>query len=447
MKRILFEQLPKELLEVHEALRKEIQDLKKIILEGGVDMSVSESDFSELKNRVSQVEERMENLSRQVNELSVDPEELSKAISDIKNITTTMEQFSSETRGLEVMITSSMNRILDIETEKATEILNGLSIPVSTASNIMLPTQDEHMNEISWESSKPSVINIDGRVYQPSASEGNTYVTLTATVRYGQAEVERSFVVNVLAATATNEEKLRVVMDSFDYYSFIGSAAEEGIYVSQNQVFTKEVDGVTIEWSTSNEGVIDKEGIVTRPIDGEEMVIVTAEFKFDGAAQSKEFIFFVEKAEEVVEPFDYKNVITGFDVVSSEQEMNIKTTFGGNRENLVGDEVFDIVLSLMNEEEGKEYNVTVRTDNEEVGSYTLTSEGLLAGVPLSVLLEQEKFKLSDYEEGQALEYILTFDSTEEKEIRVMLTVGLETIYDQPSVVNENIDEPTGETTE
>jgi DUF1680 family protein/putative cell wall-binding protein len=84
----------------------------------------------------------------------------------------------------------------------AQRALDGLSIPATAANDFPVPTTATNGSSLSWASSDPAIISIDGgqaHVSRPTSSDAT--VTLTATASYGgSAERTKPFPVTVVAA-------------------------------------------------------------------------------------------------------------------------------------------------------------------------------------------------------------------------------------------------------
>ncbi|OXM87218.1 hypothetical protein CF651_06115 [Paenibacillus rigui] len=67
-----------------------------------------------------------------------------------------------------------------------------------TDDRMTLPSTGANGSSIMWQSSRPSIVEADGTVHRPMASEGSQQVTLTATIRKGSIEDTKDFVVTVV---------------------------------------------------------------------------------------------------------------------------------------------------------------------------------------------------------------------------------------------------------
>ncbi|WP_151735028.1 LamG-like jellyroll fold domain-containing protein [Paenibacillus tengchongensis] len=81
--------------------------------------------------------------------------------------------------------------------------------------NLVLPASGAHHAVITWTSSDEAVVGVNGQVNRPAAGAGNASVTLTASVRVGEATVTKEFAVTVPAMSSTGalEENLVAVYD------------------------------------------------------------------------------------------------------------------------------------------------------------------------------------------------------------------------------------------
>ncbi|MCI7538730.1 MAG: hypothetical protein MSA51_11045, partial [Fusicatenibacter saccharivorans] len=72
--------------------------------------------------------------------------------------------------------------------------------------DLELPTKGDNGSTITWETAHDRIISVDGKVTRPKYGMGSRTVPMTATVRYGEAEVKRVFEVRVLE----EENKIQV---------------------------------------------------------------------------------------------------------------------------------------------------------------------------------------------------------------------------------------------
>jgi hypothetical protein len=139
---------------------------------------------------------------------------------------------------------------------------------------------------ISWESSDTSVVDVNGAVTRPTATQGNKVVTLTATIRMGDAPPEtKTFAVNVIAHQQTDEEKYaedeeKVSADNewlVETVILNGNSALNNVTGALNLPVVGE-NGSVISWVSTDTAVVNTNGTVVRPTytQGDQMIILTA---------------------------------------------------------------------------------------------------------------------------------------------------------------------------
>lgn len=108
-----------------------------------------------------------------------------------------------ELKVYEAALTADEVKALDIDKLPDTELLNSavnildLGDLSSVRENVDLPLTGPYAAAISWVSSDPTIIDTKGRVNQPSRDETDKEVTLTATIKLGQATQTKVFTANV----------------------------------------------------------------------------------------------------------------------------------------------------------------------------------------------------------------------------------------------------------
>ncbi|MEL3905742.1 MAG: hypothetical protein P1P65_01745, partial [Treponema sp.] len=126
--------------------------------------------------------------------------------------------------------------------------------------DVTLPTMIEGFTgvEVAWQSSKKSVIGLNGSVTRLAQNET---VTLTATLEKGSGKTTKQFTLTVLQSeqgfVAKAAAKLEIVYQTGDNASA----------VTKNLMLPTAVtgfDGVTVTWASNNEAVISPSGTVTR---------------------------------------------------------------------------------------------------------------------------------------------------------------------------------------
>lgn len=162
----------------------------------------------------------------------------------------------------------------DVESAKAALEI-GFTAPDTKDSvtlDVTLPTSGEKDVTITWQSSHPSVVSTAGKVTRPA---NDTSVTLTATLKKGEASDTKNFTINVKAVevTTTPEEALAALEISGDTLQLDGQ-----IYTTTSNITLPTSSlGFTINWQSTSDA-ITVAGVVTRPAYGEgnERVILTA---------------------------------------------------------------------------------------------------------------------------------------------------------------------------
>jgi len=142
-------------------------------------------------------------------------------------------------------------------TDTASSVTRALTLPVTGANG----------SAITWVSSKPSIISHDGKtVNRPAAGQGDTSVTLTATITYGTASVTKSFTVSV-KPLFTDAQRVAA-----DKAALAVGFTSPDTAVSVTRALTLPVvgaNGSTIQWHSSNTSVVSNDGrTVNRPAVG-----------------------------------------------------------------------------------------------------------------------------------------------------------------------------------
>lgn len=164
-----------------------------------------------------------------------------------------------------------------------------LSIPESTMLDLELPnTGSSGFSTITWKSGNPKVISHDGTVTRP---ETDTNVTLTATIKAGNATDTREFTVTVLKADPQEDLKL-----------YAEQLTLNAGYISEDITLPVSSGEAKVDWSSSAPGVISQYGVVTRPNTNTE-VTLTATLSLDDADD-------VEKKFNVIVLAEGGNVVT-----------------------------------------------------------------------------------------------------------------------------------------
>ncbi len=248
-----------------------------MIEEGEIGLSVSQAEFSLALERITKLEGDIAKVQEQLNNMGVTPEEIQILLNSLNGVNEKINTLESYDKNSTQAFTAVMNRLTTIEMNHLRLGANELNIPVTLTENIVLPAQDEYMNEIAWLSSDEDIISNDGTVVRPAASSGDAQVILTATLTAGANTIEKVFTVTVKALEQTDAEKLAIVIHDLDSSIFIGIVNDQGfIEVTENQTLPTTLEEATITWQSSNEGAIALDGTVTRSADSNQDVTLTA---------------------------------------------------------------------------------------------------------------------------------------------------------------------------
>ncbi|KFZ26564.1 MAG: Thermonuclease precursor [Candidatus Izimaplasma bacterium HR2] len=126
------------------------------------------------------------------------------------------------------------------DTEQVLEIKNSISFDLlEIENNITIPSSDIEGVTLTWVSSKPQYLDIDGTVTIPTASMGDQNVDLSVTIEFGTAVTTKVFHFTVIAPvvvidTALNTDQTDALAMDFTYEDtdFIASGIGEVTLVS-----------------------------------------------------------------------------------------------------------------------------------------------------------------------------------------------------------------------
>ena len=76
----------------------------------------------------------------------------------------------------------------------------------AVTTSFTLPAENEEGSSITWTSSNPAVIAVDGTVTRPAFVDGPATVTLTAVITFGTATTTRAYTYTVAAVEPTDAE-------------------------------------------------------------------------------------------------------------------------------------------------------------------------------------------------------------------------------------------------
>ncbi|MEK4436220.1 immunoglobulin-like domain-containing protein [Paenibacillus sp. FSL K6-2862] len=180
--------------------------------------------------------------------------------------------------------------------QKLQETKDSLELPFTggqtkdkVTSRINLPTQMENVF-LSWSSSDTTIIANDGNVKRPPYVGGDKQVTLTATLRAGtEVPVTKEFILNIVKAEPTPEDKLREALDELQITYYYGDTAD-GVRSSEVGLPTGGKYGSSISWISSDPSIISSGGRVYRTLDDIDHVVkLTARVYVDGVFETRDF--------------------------------------------------------------------------------------------------------------------------------------------------------------
>lgn len=201
---------------------------------------------------------------------------------------------------------------------------------IQVTQDVILPTSGGNGTTISWTSDNPDVISEDGSVSQPTFTDGDAVVTLTATITKGSVNVQSTFELTVVKAPMQDVEAVGLDREAL----VIGyTSGDSDIHVTKHLILpTSGVNGTSISWASSQSSVIGTDGSVSRPAyaDGDVNVTLTATINRGDSSLQKTFaVTVIRRAEETV----YKGVDIPLEDrdggVSDEVEIGFSFSFFG----------------------------------------------------------------------------------------------------------------------
>lgn len=140
----------------------------------------------------------------------------------------------------------------------------------AVTSHLVLPVKGYGGTDITWSSSEPGIIAVDGTVHRPSYSEGDADVTLTAALRLDGLERTKAFAAHVSSLPISDEEAV----------SFVHQTLEIPVTTVTTDLSlpASGPNGVHISWRSSHPEFLDSGGRVTLPsfMQGDQTVILEA---------------------------------------------------------------------------------------------------------------------------------------------------------------------------
>ncbi len=133
-------------------------------------------------------------------------------------------------------------RLAGDDEKLAKEAVDAIDMPIGAMSDITLTYNGLNATTITWKSSNTAVMSDDGKLVNKPAND--TVVTMTATVTYGTATVEKTFDVKVFADYDTEQDK---VIWTYADESIDLSNAAQGTYQYPNPFNPANISGINID--------------------------------------------------------------------------------------------------------------------------------------------------------------------------------------------------------
>ncbi|HLV88061.1 MAG TPA: immunoglobulin-like domain-containing protein [Candidatus Sulfotelmatobacter sp.] len=154
----------------------------------------------------------------------------------------------------------------------------------SVTQNLSLPVTGTAGCTVSWTSSDPSIVAVDGTVSRPVT--GDVPVTLTATIALNAASDQKAFIVTV-KAQMTDAEAVAAAKAALQIGYAEGDSAAA---VTQNVTLPASgSSSCAISWASSNASVVSTTGTVVRPEIGDAAVTLTATISSHAASDTAQF--------------------------------------------------------------------------------------------------------------------------------------------------------------
>lgn len=171
--------------------------------------------------------------------------------------------------------------------------------------DLQLPTVGKNKCNISWSSSNPDYIGVDGKVRQPVDSEDIPEVTLTATIESEGVSVTKKFTFRVLSTFSTEEKAFEGDMKQLDAKSMMSCGDTDPAKIRASLLLPERgIYGSAISWKSSNRNVITNSGRVIRPRNDKpaETVTLTATLRRGSKTAEKKMEFTVLPDDPWVDP-------------------------------------------------------------------------------------------------------------------------------------------------
>ncbi len=165
----------------------------------------------------------------------------------------------------------------------AESILNGNTALDQITKNLYLPPEGSYGSRIVWESSDPLLVSSLGEVSQPSFTEGNKSMTLTARISRAGVEAVKEFSLTIIALSATDQEALALSLTWLtDERILAANTSADQLQMTLNLPISG-LESTQIRWSCLPVGRVVTEGLnigeLIRPsyTTGDQAIVLTAQ--------------------------------------------------------------------------------------------------------------------------------------------------------------------------
>lgn len=210
------------------------------------------------------------------------------------------------TKSFEITVVAQGDRG-DLAADKA---LLELNISGTVTSNVYLQNHGRFGSKITWVSSNPTIFSETGQVHRPGVGESDAVIALSATLTKGVESGTKSFTFTVKALSA-DEERVISAAARLD----LGNT-NAVIQNLQLPVRFSDIQGVAITWASSDPAVLDFQGNIIRPCEGDPhvTVVLTATISSGATSMTKTFTITILALGEVEEPLNDDASLSGITI-------------------------------------------------------------------------------------------------------------------------------------
>ncbi len=159
--------------------------------------------------------------------------------------------------------------------ELTTESLDNIT------TDLFLPSMDEYGTIIRWESSNNAILRIEpdgdnfkGTISRASFSDGVNSVFLTANLVYRDGFAQKRFYLRVseYSITYPYSSNIAGIVEEFDQ----AFTMNNNVHAIRSDLVLPRIDGVTVNYTSSDPEIVTTDGKVTRAVDADRNVLFTA---------------------------------------------------------------------------------------------------------------------------------------------------------------------------